>query len=643
MRFLISLATAMFLCLVLFSPLSAADGADCATARRHGERLRTDPEYRDRMRAAEARISSALAEDRGRADTVYTLPVVVHVIHLGEAPGDGINISDAQIRSAIEVLNDIFRKREGTSGDGGGVDTRIGFCLAVRDPSDQPSDGIVRFDGSDVGTGDASYADFGVGFDGAEGARLETIKGLSRWDSDRYYNIYVVKEINGGGLGGVTAFPISPDESLGTVIAHDKFGTVGTAAGDPGRTLVHELGHGLNLYHTFQGDDGGTRCPADDECGATSDCVADTPPHIRSDFDCRAAEENPCVPAGLLGEVIHNYMDFSSDDCQNEYTAGQRDRMRAAIDVERPGLLASDGCREVTAPVSDFAVSNPTCTGSVTFRDRSTEGPTGWEWSFPGGEPAESTDPNPTVVYDAPGDYEATLTASNSIGAGEPVARTIRIWEAPTDACAVGRTHMTDDFDIGVFQIRLAGIDHASGDAIDDGGYLDLSCTHAATLLPDREYEIFVRTGDTNNEDVKIYIDYNNDGSFNETGERIFAVDKTVKSPVEFEHTGVFRTPAAVAPDKMLRMRVIADFFPNPITGCAELEYGQAEDYGVVFLPGPGDLDANGAVTLRDAVLALKIAAGAAASTDVHLSADVDGNDRLGLPEAVFILKNLAD
>ncbi len=643
MRFIVSLAIAMSLSFMLFPSLPAAEGADCATARLHGERLRTDPEYRERMQSAEDRIRKEMTAARDRADAAYTLPVVVHVIHLGEAVGDRINISDAQIRSAIGILKDTFRKREGTSGDGGGADTRIDFCLAVRDPSDRPSDGIVRFDASSVGTGDASYADFGVGFDGANGASLETIKGLSRWDPGRYYNIYVVKEINGGGLGGVTAFPFSADESLGTVIAHDKFGTVGTAADSTGRTLTHELGHGLNLYHTFQGDDGGTRCPADAECGATSDCVADTPPHIRSDFDCPAGQPNPCTPGALLGEVVHNYMDFSGDDCQDEFTAGQGDRMRAAIDAERPGLIASDGCREVTAPVSDFTVPNPTCTGSVTFRDRSTEGPTGWAWSFPGGDPAGSAEPDPTVVYDAPGDYEATLTASNSVGTGEPVARTIRIRKAPADACAIGRTHLTEDFDIGVFRIRLAGIDHASGDAIDDGGYLNLSCTHAATLLPDREYEIFVRTGDTNNEDVKVYIDYNNDGSFSESGERIFAVDKTVKSPVEFEHTGTFRTPAAVSLDTVLRMRVIADFFPNPITGCAELEYGQAEDYGVVFLPGPGDLDANGAFTLRDAVIALKIATGAADSTDIHLSADVDGNDRLGLPEAVFILKTLAE
>ena len=71
---------------------------------------------------------------------VLTIPVVVHVIYNGQAIGTGTNISQAQIESQIDVLNEDYRRMLGTPGhntDSVGADTEIEFCLAYVDPNGQ--------------------------------------------------------------------------------------------------------------------------------------------------------------------------------------------------------------------------------------------------------------------------------------------------------------------------------------------------------------------------------------------------------------------------------------------------------------------------------------------------------------------------
>ena len=73
----------------------------------------------------------------------------------------------------------------------------------------------------------------------------------------------------------------------------------------------------------------------------------------------------------------------------------------------------------IPAPVADFTSNhtNPVCGGTViNFLDNSTNSPSSWSWTFPGGTPSTSTDQNPIVTYDTPGTYEVTLTATNATG-----------------------------------------------------------------------------------------------------------------------------------------------------------------------------------------------------------------------------------
>lgn len=54
--------------------------------------------------------------DPDPGDEVFKIPVVVHVIHEGEEVGMGFNVSDELIFRQIEIVNEDFRRKEGTRG-----------------------------------------------------------------------------------------------------------------------------------------------------------------------------------------------------------------------------------------------------------------------------------------------------------------------------------------------------------------------------------------------------------------------------------------------------------------------------------------------------------------------------------------------
>ncbi|MDX2002379.1 MAG: PKD domain-containing protein [Chitinophagales bacterium] len=80
--------------------------------------------------------------------------------------------------------------------------------------------------------------------------------------------------------------------------------------------------------------------------------------------------------------------------------------------------LTVDIASGIPAPVANFTGTPTTLTagGSVAFTDLSTNTPTSWSWSFPGGTPSTSTIRNPTITYNTPGTYSVTLTATNAGG-----------------------------------------------------------------------------------------------------------------------------------------------------------------------------------------------------------------------------------
>ena len=77
--------------------------------------LMQDTSYEKLIQFSEQQVATYLSTPRTRSSNdIYTIPVVVHVLHLGEQLGVGTNISDAQIQSAINNLNDVYRGQTGS-------------------------------------------------------------------------------------------------------------------------------------------------------------------------------------------------------------------------------------------------------------------------------------------------------------------------------------------------------------------------------------------------------------------------------------------------------------------------------------------------------------------------------------------------
>lgn len=81
---------------------------------------------------------------------IIRIPVIVHVLHRGEATGTGRNISDAQIQSQIDVLNEDFKRLNADRVNTPNVFTGVAgipnyeFTLACIDPNGNATNGIRR-------------------------------------------------------------------------------------------------------------------------------------------------------------------------------------------------------------------------------------------------------------------------------------------------------------------------------------------------------------------------------------------------------------------------------------------------------------------------------------------------------------------
>jgi hypothetical protein len=308
-----------------------------------------------------ARLGTA----RLKAQTIV-IPVVVHVVHKGEAVGSGVNIPDAQIISQIKVLNQDFTRTNSDASRtpaefkpvAGSVD--IQFVLAKQDPDGLPTSGIVRVKGNkSVWTiNDES-----------------TLKSRSYWPAEDYLNIWVTDLTSS--LLGYAQFPVSDLPGLedaedrrltdGVVIDYAVFGTRNDGAFnllsefDLGRTTTHEVGHFLGLRHIW-GDDNG-------DCGGDGDFVADTPDQGDNTNGCPSQPQTSCS----VHTMFQNYMDYSGDFCMNLFTLGQIDRVNTVLQnsPRRLSLLSSHGADDPTPVANDLSIAAVTsplaneCSGPV--------------------------------------------------------------------------------------------------------------------------------------------------------------------------------------------------------------------------------------------------------------------------------------
>ncbi|AEL27186.1 M43 family zinc metalloprotease [Cyclobacterium marinum] len=268
--------------------------------------------------------------NRTLADEIRQLPVVIHVIHHGEAIGEGANISDAQILDQIRILNEDFKMQNAdftTNTPTEFLDVAssagIEFVLAKQDPQGMPSNGINRVEGpkDTYGLNDAAL-----------------VGQLASWAPEEYLNIWVMPLTPP--TIGFASFPISNEleglsnptvtrETDGVAIDYNYFGSIGNVSQNSrGRTATHEMGHFLGLRHIW--GDGG--CEVDDY-------VTDTPLQSQSNNTCVATPRFTCDSR----DMVENFMDYTPDRCMSLFTEGQVERMDVILTYSprRASLLSS--------------------------------------------------------------------------------------------------------------------------------------------------------------------------------------------------------------------------------------------------------------------------------------------------------------
>jgi PKD repeat protein len=289
----ILLSATAFLSLV--ASINAQNIQPCNTYGVRETLLKTVPGYAAKLNAAESAASAeyqAFLQNMNSAaktaslapDYTFTVPVVFHVLHLGEAPGTGSNINDQLCIDALAQVNRDF-SRQGN--DTNTIDalfdplyknSHMHFALAQKDPNGNCTNGIVHhfnpktnWDQSDVFN--YQYSTYAAG----------------NWSPAKYLNIYIVKNIIGSSIGiivGYTYLPgTSPVDPADAIVYRNDF-----LSGLDARSLSHEIGHWFGLSHTF----GSTNEPGS-EC--SNDDIGDTPKTTGFFSICPKAANYSFVPS----------------------------------------------------------------------------------------------------------------------------------------------------------------------------------------------------------------------------------------------------------------------------------------------------------------------------------------------------------
>ena len=283
--------------------------------------------------------------------TNYIIPVVFHV-------NDSSNpqkVTYPQIQSAINILNEDFN---GNNPEFSSLDTlfqdiaaniEITFCLASKDPAGLPTTGVTfhynNYHGMDP-----------------------LLKSISAWPCDRYLNIWIVNEpFDDGSIyqSGYATYPSTFNADQGTdgiVYNHSYlgYGLGSTSISTPSdwqaymaRVLTHEVGHYLNLQHTFQ-----------NACLPPGDMVSDTPPVDFQGSSTHICPDTSIICSGYVAVNNENFMDYSK--CYSMFTEGQKVRMINALNSTsgyRNNLwslnnLSITGCSNTTGIAAITSVTN---------------------------------------------------------------------------------------------------------------------------------------------------------------------------------------------------------------------------------------------------------------------------------------------
>lgn len=397
-------------CICFFSTSFSQEVLHCGSDEMEQHLFQEHPEYKQAFLSAKNKLevfTKQFEQNPIKSGATYIIPVVFHIIH-NNGPE---NISNAQVHDAVRQVNLQYRKQNPDTNQivsifqGIAADAQIEIRLAQIDPDGNCTSGITRTVSSLTNPGN------------------HQVKDLIHWPPEKYLNIYVCA--NAAGLAGHALMPAVADtipDWDGIVIRHDYVGTIGTSDYFRRTVLSHEIGHYLNLYHIWGGNNvpdfyylpvgNAGNCAFDDE-------VMDTPNTIG--WSVCNLSANSC---GSTVDNTQNYMDYSY--CALMFTEGQKVRMHAALNspvAQRNNLWTAanrtaTGTDDVTFQLCEARIETDkqtVCVGdTVRFTDVSSHGVTNRLWSFNGGTIIGSlTDETVRVLFDQPGSYHAGIAVSN--------------------------------------------------------------------------------------------------------------------------------------------------------------------------------------------------------------------------------------
>ena len=165
--------------------------------------------------------------------------------------------------------------------------------------------------------------------------------------------------------------------------------------------------------------------------------------------------------------------------------------------------------------------------------------------------------------------------------------KTFTTSEVQLNYCGSQGNNVNDEY---ISRVQLGSIDNSSGAG---NGYSDF--TNLSTSLSKNVSSAIsitpTWTGTQYNEAYSVWIDYNQDGDFNDAGEQVFTRSATQNSPV----SGSFIVPSS-ALEGATRMRVSMKYNGIP-TACESFSYGEVEDYTVTISGSTADTEAPSAPT----------------------------------------------
>ena len=216
--------------------------------------------------------------------------------------------------------------------------------------------------------------------------------------------------------------------------------------------------------------------------------------------------------------------------------------------------------------------------GVLNFKDKSCYNPGRFKWAFsPSGvnfiNGTDTSSASPSVSFSNAGKYQFKFMAENCIGI-DTIQGLVIVGDTLKPACIPSTTNNISG--LGIFSVELSTLSRTSTGRNPEGPYVDLSCSKVVKLKKGKTYTLKVLTGSVYTEQVKAFIDYNNNGTLNDAGELVYQPGSNVQT-----HIDSFTVPNTAVTDQILRMRIRSDYISTGTNPCSNLSYGQTEDYAI--------------------------------------------------------------